>query len=354
MKSNHHTDGLISWKSPSNLAIIKYWGKYGRQLPRNPSISFTLSKAHTVTTLAYKKKISSAEKNIEIDFLFEGDRNQAFAARIEKFLSSVEDVLPFVRDYAFQIESRNTFPHSSGIASSASAMSALSLCMMSMKYALEGKNEEASVEFLREASLLSRLGSGSACRSMFPYMGVWGAHKDVAGSSDDFGVAYADVHEVFKTFHDDILIVSKEEKSVSSSAGHKLMEGNVFSGPRYAQAHDRMSTLLSALQTGDLERFGTIAENEALTLHALMMCSEPSYILMRPGTLHIIEEIRRYRTETKHPVYFSLDAGPNIHLLYPAEIKEQIIQFTNDTLKKYCQNNIVIPDVVGKGATRLG
>ena len=71
------------------------------------------------------------------------------------------------------------------------------------------------------------------------------------------------------------------------------------------------------LTSGDLERFVQIVENEALTLHALMMTSQPSYVLIEPGTLRIIKAIREFRQESGVPVTFTLDAGPNVHVLYP-------------------------------------
>ena len=117
----------ITFRSPSNLAIVKYWGKYGRQLPRNASISFTLNDAYSETSLEYKEKEDDSE--ITLDFYFEGKQNDAFGKRILKFLNSVSDELPFLREYHLTIHSYNSFPHSAGIASSASSMSALALCL---------------------------------------------------------------------------------------------------------------------------------------------------------------------------------------------------------------------------------
>ena len=91
----------------------------------------------------------------------------------------------------------------------------------------------------------------------------------------------------------------------------------VYVTNRYQQARQRLHQLLIALKKGDLDVFGNIAENEALTLHALMMTSSPSYLLMRPNTIKLIELVRDFRQNTKLPLYFSLDAGPNLHLLYP-------------------------------------
>jgi diphosphomevalonate decarboxylase len=100
---------------------------------------------------------------------------------------------------------------------------------------------------------------------------------------------------------------------------------------------------------GDLELFGEIVESEALTLHALMMCSKPSYTLMTPNTLSMIEAIRDFRESSKLPLYFTLDAGPNIHLLYPKKIQSKVQEFIELELKQFCENERVIYDQVGKG-----
>ena len=152
---------------------------------------------------------------------------------------------------------------------------------------------------------------------------------------------------------DFVLIVSSQEKSVSSSAGHALMENNPYSDARYRQANTRLSRLLSVMRSGDLEEFGTIAENEALSLHALMMTSSPSYLLMNPNSLAIIEKVRAYRQETKNPVYFSLDAGPNIHLLYPSSIVHELRPFIEEELLPFCVDGMWINDWAGEGPEQL-
>lgn len=350
--SNPPEPGQIVWRSPSNLAIIKYWGKHGVQLPRNPSLSFTLSASCTDTALAYEMR-EDAGNGIALEFLFQGAENEAFKAKTLAFLESLLPQFPFLKQLHLKIQTGNSFPHSAGIASSASGMSALALCLCSLEDALFGTLQDAEA-FDRKASYLARLGSGSACRSIFPYASVWGATSSVPGSSDEYGVPAEDLlHPTFKDFHDDILIVSQREKSVSSRAGHALMDGNPYAEPRYAQARARLTQLLGALRSGDLEAFGKIAEDEALTLHALMMCSNPSYMLMEPGTVALIQKIRAYRAETKHPVYFSLDAGPNIHLLYPGSIVAEVRGWIEEELKEHCVDGWFIQDWVGEGPEEM-
>lgn len=341
----------ITWRSPSNLALIKYWGKYGRQLPRNASISFTLQNAYSETALRYAPK--DDDGTIALSFAFEGEPNTAFAQKIERFLSSIIDRFPFLTRYQLDIESHNSFPHSAGIASSASSMSALALCLCSMERAL-GDTLADDAAFYQKASDIARLGSGSASRSVYPHLAVWGATELVEGSSNEYAIPVGqDVHEVFHTFHDDILMVSRREKSVSSTAGHALMEDNPFAAVRYEQAHQNMEDLLVAMKAGDLETFGTIAEQEALQLHALMMTSKPSYILMEGHSIELIKRIRAWREQTGHPLYFSLDAGPNLHLLYPDSVVQEVTAFIESDLLELCEGREYLKDVVGPGPVKM-
>lgn len=340
--------GHITWRSPSNLAIIKYWGKYGIQLPRNPSLSLTLAASFTDTMLEYSLK-ETPDHQIDLKFLFHEAENEPFRLKTLEFLRSLNLVFPFLDQLHLTVHTGNSFPHSAGIASSASGMSALALCLCSLEDLLFGTLQNPD-EFDRKASYIARLGSGSACRSIFGHASVWGETQMAPGSSNEFAVGAGDlIHDCFKDFHDDILIISSEEKAVSSRAGHALMDGNPYADVRYAQARSRMATLMDAMKAGDLATFGKIAEDEALTLHALMMSSNPSYILMQPGTLSVIEKVRQYRADTGHPVYFSLDAGPNIHLLYPGEIIHEVRAFIDDHLKEHCEDGYVQQDWVGEG-----
>jgi len=346
-------NGTVKWQSPSNLAIIKYWGKFGSQFPRNTSISFTLDKAHTITQLIYDAK-DVQDELISLSFIFDGKQNEAFGNKINTFLSKIsKDYFPFLKSYHLHFDSFNSFPHSSGIASSASGMSALALCLCTMENELFGTLENSAL-FYRKASYIARLGSGSACRSIFPHMALWGKHPDIEGSSNEIAIPYKDkIHPVFKNYHDDILILSSKEKSVSSTAGHALMDNNPYSESRYKQANERMITLLKALEEGNTQVFGEIAEAEALTLHALMLCSEPSYMLIDPKSVEVINLVRQYRLESNIPVYFSLDAGPNIHLLYPDEYKSQVSLFVEDQIKPLCYEQKIIYDQVGLGPKQL-
>ncbi len=348
------SSGKVSWQSPSNIALVKYWGKYGEQLPMNPSISFTLKHCHTKTSLYFEPKSS---KDFEFEIYLDGKREESFEPKIEKFFERIEQYLPFLKDYKFKIETTNSFPHSSGIASSASGMSALALCLMEMELQLSSaSNPSRSLNETetQKASFLSRLGSGSACRSIEGPLIVWGEHPEIEGSSNLFGTKYPfEIHKNFTNYKDCILLVDKGEKHVSSTVGHDLMHNHPFAEQRFKQANNNLSKLIPVLQSGDLSEFIQIVESEALSLHAMMLTSMPYFILMKPNTLEIIDRIWAFRKETGSSACFTLDAGANVHLLYPSSESETVLTFINSELSQFCKNEEFIVDEVGLGAIRI-
>ncbi|UKM65795.1 diphosphomevalonate decarboxylase [Flavobacteriaceae bacterium GSB9] len=342
--------GVFQWSSPSNIALVKYWGKKKNQIPENPSISFTLDYCKTITKLSFSKKES--HDNFSFDVFLDGEKKDSFKPKISTFFERIEPYLPFLKQYYFKIETENTFPHSSGIASSASGMSALALCLMSVENTLSDGVSEAF--FTKKASFLARLGSGSACRSIEGELVVWGTHNLVEGSSDLFGLKYpCQVHDNFKNYQDTILLVDKGEKQVSSTVGHNLMHGHPFAEKRFEQAENNISEIKNILERGDLDAFIALVESEALTLHAMMMTSMPYFILMKPNTLQIINKIWTFRENTGSKVCFTLDAGANVHVLYPEKEAAHVLKFIKNELVVYCQNGHYICDVVGLGAKNI-
>ncbi len=341
--------GSFQWSAPSNIALVKYWGKKEDQIPANPSISFTLKNCKTSTKLSFSK-IDRAT-HFSFDLLFEGQPKDSFRPKIEQFLKRIEVYLPFLKDYHFTIDTQNTFPHSSGIASSASGMAALSINFMSLERQL---NPAMTADyFYKKASFLARLGSGSACRSIKGNVVIWGNHNETANSSDLFGVELTELHPNFKNYQDTILLVDKGEKQVSSTLGHDLMNGHPFAQKRFEQAHHNLSAMKSILAKGDIDGFVKLVESEALTLHAMMMTSMPYFILIKPNTLEIINKIWKFRQQTGMPVCFTLDAGANIHVLYPENVSNNVLQFIKDELVVHCQNEQYICDAIGNGAQLL-
>lgn len=343
-------NGSFEWSAPSNIALVKYWGKKEHQIPANPSVSFTLKNCKTITKLAFEKKTNS--DTFSFDLFFEGNPKEEFKPKIQKFLERIDVYCPYLKKYHLTIDTTNTFPHSSGIASSASGMAALAMLIMSLEKALNTTMSDDY--FYKKASFLARLGSGSACRSVKGKVVVWGKHNEIAGSSDLFGVDFpSTIHTNFNHYQDTILLVDKGEKQVSSTVGHDLMHNHPFAEQRFAQAHHNLFTIKSVLENGNLEKFIEIVESEALTLHAMMMTSMPYFILMKPNTLEVINKIWAFRNRTKIPVCFTLDAGANVHVLYPENVRVETLQFIQDELVGYCQNGQYICDEIGFGAQQL-
>ncbi len=342
--------GNFEWSAPSNIALVKYWGKKKNQIPANPSISLTLNSCKTITKFGFKKRLKS--NNFEFELLFEGQPKPEFRPKIQKFLERIAIYCPFLFDYSLHIDTQNTFPHSSGIASSASGMAALSVNIMSLERLLFPNITDEY--FLAKASFLARLGSGSACRSITGQVVCWGKNDTIAKSNDLYGVLFdAKIANCFENYQDTILLVDKGEKQVSSTLGHDLMIGHPFAERRFEQAHDNLAALKTVLQTGNLQQFMAIVESEALTLHAMMMTSMPYFILMKPNTLEIINKIWKFRTQTQIPVCFTLDAGANVHVLYPFVDKLKVMQFIKDELVGHCQNGQYICDQIGNGSIKI-
>ena len=239
------------------------------------------------------------------------------------------------------VETKNTFPHGTGIASSASGMSAFALGLTD--YIFSSAQLPQDEKFFQVASYLSRLASGSACRSIYGGFASWG---DI---SNEYASPF-EVHPDLAHLQDTVLVVSAEEKIVSSRAGHDRMSGHGFAAARYVEAKKNYERLTSAMKSGDFNEVGLILENEALQLHAMMMTSPHSFTLLRPNTLAAIEAVRAFRAETKLPLYFTLDAGPNLHLIYPEENKNKISTFIGTELKPLSVS--IIDDQRGEGPVK--
>ncbi len=336
------SDQKVSGSCPSNIALIKYWGKYENQIPANPSISYTLNQCKTNTEIEFL-----ADDEFSVQTFLAGKEELKFAEKIEKYFRNIEQYLPWILKGKYIIKTENTFPHSSGIASSASGFGAIAKCLMSLDKSFAG---ETDCDFtIKKASFLARLGSGSACRSLHDGLVVWGETEQVSNSSDLFAVQYPNdqVHDIFRSFNDWVLLIHEGEKSVSSTVGHALMNTNPYAERRFQEAHENFATLKVILKEGDMTSFIQLVEHEALTLHAMMMMSEPAFILMKIGTLAVINKIWEFRKETNLPLFFTLDAGANVHLLFPSSNEEdKIKEYIIKELVQHTQNNGVVKDVM--------
>jgi len=339
--------GITAWRGPANIAVVKYWGRKGEQLAMNPSISMSLSACHTDTTIEYNEK--SSNDGLSFTFQFNNSKNILFESRIASYLKVASEELPLLKKLHLDISSVNTFPHSAGIASSASSISSLALGLCTINQELS-EDDADPAKFLQRASSIARLGSGSACRSVYGGWVLWGKSTGIKGSSDAYAIPLNPaIHDTFHNYHDAILLISSKQKKIPSSTGHKLMETNPYRKIRGKMGRSNTAGILEALKTGDEENFRNIVEYEAANLHAMFLTSVPHFILMEPGTIQVINKIVDYRQKSGLEFCYTLDAGPNVHLLYPAKIRTKMLSFINSELTKYCEDSLWIDDKTGNG-----
>lgn len=319
-----------------------------------------VSVIHSINAKLLRKLSFFTEKSLPVTFL-DNKSELKFAEKIVKYFQKIEKYLPWILSGRFVINTQNTFPHSSGIASSASGFGAIAQCLVDIDNQIVSHNEAKNTQQVMEkASFLARVGSGSACRSIYNGLIVWGKTEVVKGSSDEYAVPYpyGEIHPIFKKFNDWVLLIHEGQKSVSSTVGHSLMNTNPYAERRFQEARENFHTLKNILKNGDMEEFIKLVEHEALTLHAMMMMSEPAFILMKTGTLEVINKIWSFRKETKLPLFFTLDAGANVHLLFPENQKvndkdlmdeynsQQIKTFIENELLQYTQNGGIVKDFI--------
>lgn len=326
------------WTAPANIAFVKYWGKKGHQLPANPSLSMTLSECVTKTKTTF-----SPSSGLSVELNLDGKSQIAFAQKIKKYLESLQTELPWFNNVAVKIETSNTFPHGTGIASSASGLAAFALTLADYLRSLKNDSDEGL--FLKRASYLSRLASGSACRSLYGGYTTWG-ESFLAGSSDKYATTFM-VHPDLTQLCDTVMVVDSSEKQVSSRSGHGRMSEHFFAEARFKQARSNFQRCVESLQSGDMEEVGKILEAEALSLHAMMMTSPEAYTLLKPNSLAAMEAVWAFRRETQLPLYFTLDAGPNLHLIYPEAFKHKIQTFIGHELAPLAES--LIHDKTGDG-----
>lgn len=329
------------WVSPANIAFVKYWGKKGHQIPANPSLSLTLKECVTDSKIYF-----SPSDKLDVQLFLDGEKKEDFSSKIKTYLEFLSHEMSWPKNFSIKVETKNTFPHGAGIASSASGYSALALALTDYLYHCLDMQEDQ--DFKARASFLSRLASGSACRSIYPGFVAWG---ESAVSCDDYANPVTQVHHSLKNLQDTVLVISEEEKDVSSTKGHAKMSHHVFAEARFEQARSHFYETLKALETGDIEKLGKISESEALSLHAMMMTSPEAFTLLRPNSLAAIEMIWDFRKQTNYPLFFTLDAGPNLHLIYPDSYRVKILPFIQHELSPLAKN--IIFDERGEGPVRV-
>jgi len=285
-------------RAGSNIAFIKYWGVADAQLniPLSNSISMTLADAHTTSTVEWLPASELSADSITLDGVLLDARA---AERLVRHLDRIRAIAG-VSHHA-RVVSVNNFPMASGIASSASGFAALTVA------ACAGLGLELTPTQL---SAIARRGSGSASRSLFGGFVEWEQGHDDA-TSVAHSLAAADHWDLV----DIVAVVSSAVKSVSSEQGHAFAASSPLNAGRIESLQAALSGVRDAILTRDLRLLGPIIERDALAMHAVMMTGVPSLLYWQPGTIEVMHAVRRWRHEANVPVYFTIDAGPNVHLI---------------------------------------
>jgi len=298
-------------KSPANIAFIKYWGKKNTELnlPFNNSISMNLSNCFTLTTVEFAKRFKNDRVFI--------DNKEVLAGKKDRVI----DIINVVRKkselkWKARVISKNNFPADAGIASSASAFSALALAA----------SKAAGLNLsIKELSILARLGSGSACRSVIDGFAEWKSGRDTQTS---FAVQLAPSHHWHLV--DIVSVVTKEAKKNSSTEGHSIALTSPYYKMRLVELQSRIKKLREALLKKEFEKFGQLVEEEAIDLHLIAMSSRPAVFYWNEGTIEIINALQKWREEEGVLAYFTMDAGPNVHVICQEKDKREV----NRRLKK--------------------
>lgn len=281
-----------------NIALIKYWGRRDEalNLPLTGSLSMTMGGLSTTTTVEAVQGLARDEVHI--------DGKPAEAKATLRVVQHLDRLRARAKQAPrMRVVSRNNFPQGSGLASSASAFAALTVAA----------NETLGLGLSpKECSVLARQGSGSAARSLFGGWVVWHAGQR---SDDSFAEQVAPPEHLDVV--DVVALVSRAHKKVGSSEGHGFARTSPLHEARVAAVAGWLEQSLAALKAKDLGTLGRIAELDALAMHAVMMTSEPSLLYWSPKTIEVLHAVRAWREEGRQ-CWFTIDAGPNVHVLCAA------------------------------------
>ncbi len=286
--------------APSNIALCKYWGKRDKalNLPVNPSLSISLGQLGSRTHLS---QLDAATDQVQLNGEQLGD-DSAFARKVVQFI----DLFRQPGEPRLLIQTHNTIPTAAGLASSASGFAALTLAVDRL-YGFESSPQQLSA--------FARLGSGSASRSIFEGFVEW----QMGVREDGMDSHALQLPQRWPEFRIGLLTLTSAEKSVGSRAG---MQRTVETAHLYQswplQAAADLEKLRMAITAQDFSTLGATAEQNALSMHATMIASWPPLLYWQPESVAAMQRIWALR-EQGLEVYFTMDAGPNIKLLFQAK-----------------------------------
>jgi diphosphomevalonate decarboxylase len=284
-------------QSNPNIAFIKYWGNRDNilRLPMNSSLSMNLEGLFTRTTVSFQPSLGTDE------LIINGREVTG------KGLERVSAIVELARQAAglklkAEVVSENNFPTGAGIASSAAAFAALALAA----------TRAAGLDWPEAAiSRLARLGSGSAARSIPGGFVEWQMGTEDA---DCYAVSIAPPEHW--ALADCVAIVAAGHKTTGSTEGHALAPTSPLQAARVADAPRRLEICRRAIQERDFGALAAILELDSDMMHAVMITSQPALFYWQPATLAVMEAVREWRTSGL-PVAYTIDAGPNVHVICP-------------------------------------
>ncbi len=323
--------------APSNIAFLKYWGKADESLqwPANDSLSMTLSGLCSTTEV----QIMAAPDH---EVYLSGQLLNRSHSKGRKIFNHIDFLASqFKQDTKLKIQSQNSFPTGCGIASSASGMAALTIAVLAAWFNIEKLEDFPSASLsLSQLAQLSRMGSGSAGRSLYGGFVRW--QKGTSAAEQSIVPAFAHHHW---SLMDTVVLFSSQEKSVGSTEAHRAAWTSPLFKPRLAGIEDRLQQMLSALAHKDMKRLGPLMETETLEMHGVIMSAKPAVFYFDQKTADFLAWVRHRRQERGIPVYFTLDAGPNVHLIYESEYHKDVLNL----LSQYPEVGEILSDEIGSG-----
>lgn len=294
-------------RAPVNIALCKYWGKRDSELnlPISPSLSISLDRLGAGTTVvpidAPRDRFILNDSEIDID--------QDAGRRVAEYL----DLVRPDEDASYRVESHSNVPVAAGVASSAAGFAALALALDDLfGWGLDR----------RELSILARLGSGSAARSVYDGFVEWHAGERADGM-DSFAER---IDAEWRDLRVALVEISNAPKPIGSrpAMARTVATSRLYAGWPQRVAED-IGEIRAAISNRDIDRLGTAAEGNALAMHATMLDSRPAVLYWKPETLAAIEKVWRLR-EDGSAVYLTMDAGPNLKLLFEEHTLPQVEQ----------------------------
>lgn len=320
-------------KAHTNIALIKYWGKRNDELilPTNNSLSVTLDGFYTKTTVEFDKELTEDKFTLDNEEV----TGEAYK-RVTKYLDLIREYGEIEGLFA-KVNSTNAVPTAAGFASSASGFAALAAA------ATKAANLDISNV---ELSKLTRQGSGSACRSIYGGFVEW-----EKGEKEDGTDSYA--KEIAPQNHWDLrvaaVVLNETEKDISSREGMKrTVETSKFYEGWLTGIPADIEEIKAGIKARDFNRVGAVAEANCLKMHATTLGAKPPFTYWTDATMRVMQTVQKLRKEGIS-AYFTIDAGPNVKVLYQPE-NEEVLE---KTLKETEGVSDVILSRVGAGISYL-